>query len=93
MVAISTVKPGDVLYDVGRVKLGHVNSSRMAVARVNVISVDHADGSAIVRWNGNAPKTYYARDLRRLVRTPPKGTYEREQLDKERAAEKSGGEK
>ena len=93
MVAIATIKPGDVLYDVRRQKMGNTTMSRVAVWPVKIESIDHAAGIAVVRWNYNPPQKYRASDLRRLVRMPPQGTYEREQLDKERAADKSRGEK
>lgn len=85
MVAIAKIKPGDVLYDVRRQKMGNTVMSRTAVWPVRIDSVDQESCTAIVRWNWNAPQKYYASDLRRLVRTPPKGTHERERLDAERA--------
>lgn len=77
MVAFSALKPGDVLYDVKRQKMGNTTMSRTVVYEVRVIdvSVDLADPFktyAMVSWNGNAPRKYRPCDFERLRRSKPK---------------------
>lgn len=60
------VKAGDVLYDVGR------QGGRVAWWPVEIISIDHAAGTAITRWNYNPPTVRYRRDIERYRRSPPK---------------------
>lgn len=85
MVAIAKIKAGDILYDVHRVKMGNTTESRVAVYRVKVLSIDHSGQSATVICNSNPSAVWYGNKLRRLVRTPPKGTYERVMHDAEKA--------
>ena len=70
MVEFSNVKPGDILYDVQRVKMGNTTMRRTAVYEVRVIEV--LDNHAMVSWNSNKPQKYRAYDFTRLRRTPPK---------------------
>ena len=73
MIKFELIKEGDVLYDVHREKMGHVNASRLGCWEVKIVSVDPATHSAMVRWNGNQPERWYASQLRKLRRSPPKG--------------------
>lgn len=70
MVAFSAIKPGDVLYEKRRQKMGNTTMSRDVVYSVVVKEV-HAD-YAIVSWNGNAPTRWYSRQIEKLRRTEPK---------------------
>jgi hypothetical protein len=61
-VAITALKPGDVVYDVRRVKAGNTTMSRLDWWTVRVIEVDAAAGRVVASWNGNPARTFRARD-------------------------------
>ncbi|CAM3285494.1 MULTISPECIES: hypothetical protein [Sphingomonas] len=70
MVAFSTIKPGDRLFQVRRVKMGNTTMSRDAVYTV-VIKEVH-DRYAIASWNGNTADRWYPEQIAKLRRTEPK---------------------
>jgi hypothetical protein len=70
MVAFSKIKPGDVLWDCHREKMGNTTASRMGSWRVNVISIDPDKRTAVASWNGNRAMVYSERQLKRLRRSP-----------------------
>lgn len=70
MVAFSTIKPGDRLFQVRRVKMGNTTMSRDAVYTV-VIKEVH-EGYAMACWNGNAAERWYPHNIAKLRRTEPK---------------------
>lgn len=72
MVAINTVKAGDVLYDCRRQKMGNTTMSQMATWEVRVKEIDTDHTRIFASWNGNAPKWMYRREVERLRRTPYK---------------------
>jgi hypothetical protein len=59
------LKPGMVLFDVGRHKMGNTTMSTVSVWEVRVIEV-HQDRSITASWNGNAPKVMREREWSRL---------------------------
>ncbi|WP_162600027.1 hypothetical protein [Azospirillum sp. TSH58] len=63
MVAFSTIKPGDVLYD-----LKKRNSAMVYEVRV----IASIPGSAIVSYSGNPPRNAGRRVITRLRRPPDK---------------------
>ncbi len=72
MPKFSTIKAGDVLFDVHREKMGNTRMSRLGCWTVEVLEVNHDEGWALCRWNGNAPERKYRRALARYRRSPPK---------------------
>lgn len=73
MVAFASIKPDDVLWDCHRVRMGNTTMRRMACWKVRILSINEADRSAIVSWNGNPPCRYKERDLKKLRRTKVDG--------------------
>jgi hypothetical protein len=71
MVAFSTIKPGDVLWDCHRQKMGNTRMSQMGSWRVVVYEVDQETRSALVSWNGNPRKVWSERKLKSLRRSRP----------------------
>lgn len=69
MVAFSTVKPGDRLFQVARQKMGNTTMTRQVVYSVRVIEV-HED-HAICSWNGNTPRRWRANEFTKLRRSKP----------------------
>jgi hypothetical protein len=73
---IESLKPGDIVYDCHRQKMGNTTMSRMAVFRAKIISVDVEHEKAVVSWNGNSPTNMYGGQIRRLRKSPPEWIYE-----------------
>lgn len=69
MVAFSTIKAGDILWDCHRHRMGNTTMSRMGAWQVKIISVDTEKRTAIASWNSNKPTTYYEHNIRALRRT------------------------
>lgn len=76
MATLKNLKAGQVLFDVRRVKCGNTTVSRGCLYEVRVISLSEDGKSAMVSWNGNSPRRYHERDIKRLRvnRPKPKGT-------------------
>jgi hypothetical protein len=70
MASFNSIKAGDVLYDCHKQKMGNTTMTRMATFKVKVIEVDAANRKALCSWNGNAPRWYNERDIKKLRRTP-----------------------
>lgn len=54
-VAFKSLKPGDLLYDCHRHKLGNTTIPVMGVWKVRVLEVNLEDQKALISWNGNTP--------------------------------------
>ena len=65
-----SVNEGDQLWDVHSQRAGNTKMRRMGSWPVKIISIDHAAGKATVSWNGNAPKTWFRRQVEKLRRKP-----------------------
>lgn len=57
------LKPGMVVFDVGRHKMGNTTMSTVAVWQVRVISVDQEAQTVVASWNSNPARTYYSRSV------------------------------
>jgi hypothetical protein len=66
-----TVQAGDVLYDVHSYRMGNTTMRSMGCWEVRVRSIDHANGTAVVSWNGNRDETWCARQITKLRRKEP----------------------
>lgn len=64
------IKPGMVLYDVRRHKMGNTTASTVSVYEVKVLEID-GRYTAKVRWNGNQASTMTASELERMRTTRP----------------------
>ena len=60
------IRPGMVLYDVHRHKMGNTTRSSVGVWEVHVITVDAETRSAIVSWNTNTPSRWSERQISKL---------------------------
>jgi hypothetical protein len=69
MVAFSTIKQGDELWDCHRHKMGNTTMTQMGAWRVKIISVDESARTVMASWNGNRPEVYSEYRLQRLRRT------------------------
>lgn len=56
MASIERIKPGQILHDYHRYKMGNTNMSTEGHWRVEVIEVDVENMRALCSWNGNPPK-------------------------------------
>jgi hypothetical protein len=71
MASFDRIKPGDILWDVHREKMGNTTMSRQGCWRVEVVSVDREKRTAVVRWNSNPQQIYSEYSLGRLRRSRP----------------------
>lgn len=69
MVAFTTIKAGDTLWDCHRTRAGNTTMRVMGCWQVKVISVDTVRSNALVSWNGNPARVYSERDIGKLRRT------------------------
>lgn len=65
------IRAGDTLLDIHREKAGNTTMSRWGCWKVRVISVDSANETAMVSWNGNAPSMRTRRQLEKLYAKEP----------------------
>jgi len=72
MVAFSTIKNGDTLYDCHRYRMGNTTRTKMGTWLVRVLEVYPDRRSARVSWNSNTAEIWSETRLRRLRRTPVK---------------------
>ena len=66
------IKPGMVLLDIHRTKMGNTTVSRWGLWKVRVISVDPVTRTAVVSWNSNPNQTWDAKRLQALYTKPTK---------------------
>lgn len=61
---IEKLKPGMIVYDVGRTKMGNTTMTTVSVWKVRIISVDLEKRSCVAVWNMfNKEKTFYERSI------------------------------
>ena len=60
---LEKLKPGMVVYDVGRSKMGNTTIRTVGVWRVRIVSVDMDTRRVMASWNSNPPKTFYPREV------------------------------
>lgn len=70
-IKLKNIKPGDRLFQVRTEKLGNTNIRQQGVYAVDIISIDHVAGYAMVRWNGNPARRWNRYELERLYRFAP----------------------
>ncbi|MBM5458686.1 hypothetical protein H8F21_14045 [Pseudomonas sp. P66] len=71
MVAITALKPDDVVYDVVSQKMGNTTMRRQAVFKVRIVSVAEDGRSVMACWNGNTARKHFESQVRKWRRTPP----------------------
>jgi hypothetical protein len=62
------IEPGMTLLDIHSVAVGNSSLRQLGCWEVLVISVDKEQMRAMVKWNGNPPRLYFARELEKLYR-------------------------
>ena len=74
------LKPGMVVYDVHKTKIGNTTRSTLGTWTVRIISVDPEKRSCMASWNSNPPQRFYEHSINKwkaerpcLVRTPSGG--------------------
>ena len=66
------IKPGMLVYDVGRQRLGNTTLSTVVVWSVKIISVDAEKRTVEASWNYNPAHTYSDRDYKKWRAVAPK---------------------
>jgi hypothetical protein len=77
------LKPGMLVYDVGRSKMGNTTLSTVGVWRVRIESVDVEARRVTASWNSNPPKTFYPREVAKWREKEPlliRGSFGRARL-------------
>lgn len=59
-VALSALKPGDVVYSVSTERAGNTTLRRTVCRTVTIKEVDAEKGTVLASWNGNTAKTFRA---------------------------------
>lgn len=66
------IEPGMTLLDIHRTKMGNTTMTELGLWKVQIVSVDRDQRTAVVSWNGNPQRTWSARELERLYTKPTK---------------------
>lgn len=61
-ISINKLKPGDVVFDVHKERMGNTAMSREGCWRVIIKEVDVENGCVVASWNGNPARKIYARN-------------------------------
>jgi hypothetical protein len=76
-VKFDTLKPGDVLYDCHREKLGNTTMSALGIWHVYIKVVSLPERKALISWNGNpdrwVPESYFLKSI--IRKSPPEWSY------------------
>lgn len=70
MVALSSLKPGMVVYSVGRQKMGNTTISQTVCWPVRIIEI-HDDGKVTASWNGNKGQKFYPSQIKQWRLSKP----------------------
>ena len=65
------IRPGMIVYDVGRQKLGNTTLSTVVVWGVNIVSVDAEKRTVDAEWNHNLIRTYSEREYKKWRAAKP----------------------
>lgn len=71
MVAITALKPGDIVYDVVSQRMGNTRVRRKAVYDVRIVEVAEDHSYVMASWNGNPPRRFAGRQIAKWRRTEP----------------------
>ncbi len=66
---LSSLKPGMVVYDVQRHRMGNTTVMTHSVYKVHVLEVH--DNHIVASWNGNPPTKYFEGGVARLKKNEP----------------------
>ncbi|MCW0399243.1 hypothetical protein ACQHIH_21720 (plasmid) [Xanthomonas sontii] len=68
---IEKLQPGQVVYDVGKTRMGNTTLTTVSVWPVTIVSVDLERGTVIARWNGNSERKYRASQIAKWRTSKP----------------------
>lgn len=66
------IKAGDTLYDVHSYRMGNTTMRSIGVWDVYIVSINHAEGYAMAKWNGNPAQRWDGRRLAKLRAKEPR---------------------
>jgi hypothetical protein len=78
-VHFSKLKPGMVLLDIHRYRVGNTTMRSLGCWKVTVISVDAETRTAMCSWNHNPPTRYVESQFKRLYLKPTKALLKQEE--------------
>jgi hypothetical protein len=72
-ISFEKIKPGMRLVDIHKERRGNTKIWEVSCFPVDIVSVDSASRTAMVRWNGNPERKWYWRELKKLyAKVPPR---------------------
>lgn len=72
MATISKIKPGQILYDKHKYRMGHTTMTTWGVWNVYVMEIDPNGEYIIASWNGNPPRRMSKIQVAKLKVKEPK---------------------
>lgn len=73
MPKFETIQVGDRLFDCRKQQMGNTTIRKMVCWAVDVKEIYPEKRAALCSWNGNTPRMYYERALKKLRRSPIEG--------------------
>lgn len=75
MASINRLKPGQIVFSIESYKMGNTNIRCKGLWEVRIVEVNLQNNFVIASWNGNPPKKFLLRDIKkwRVKRPEPKG--------------------
>lgn len=71
MVAITALKPDDIVYDLVTQRMGNTMLTRRVAYSVRIVEVADDRSYVMASWNSNAPRKYGASQVSKWRRTKP----------------------
>ena len=68
---IDALKPGMTVFDVHKAKAGNTSLRRWGVWTVTIVSVEGMSGTVFASWNGNPPRRFYEKSIRKWKKEAP----------------------
>ena len=72
MASINRLKPGQVVYEIRRQRMGNTTVSCGNLYKVKIIEVNKEKGYVIASWNSNIPEKFTERDIKHWRVSEPK---------------------
>jgi hypothetical protein len=65
MASINRLVPGQIVYSIERQKMGNTTIKYNALYTVRIVEVNTDRGFVMASWNGNPPKEFYERGVKK----------------------------
>jgi hypothetical protein len=71
MASINNLKVGQILWQIKRVKCGNTTMTTNCLYTVKVVEIAEDKQSIMASWNGNPPRKYHLKDVKKLKVNKP----------------------